>query len=256
MKRSNERRIVTADNFELEVTPAGIAKRGVAVSVDFALVSMIVGTALTFLQIILPHSVVFAIGAFLGVFGTIAYAAWGDLKNRGQTFGKTLMRVRVVDSRGLPLTLAQSLARNVARSVDFLPFFYGAGGLVALVDPWRRRAGDFVASTLVVEEREHETAFVAPVMEWRETTLRRAALRRRAREILLPDEIDFVQELLSRERNLNPKARHDLMESAGAHLRARLQIPEVPGLSGANFVKILADAMDDRGVSQKPKPAR
>ena len=38
------------------------------------------------------------------------------------------------------------------RALDFTPAFYGLGGLVSMMDRHRRRLGDIVADTLVIEE--------------------------------------------------------------------------------------------------------
>ena len=61
-----------------------------------------------------------------------------------------LIALRVVDARGLPLTIYQSMARNVARAVDFLPLFYGVGAVASLVTATGGRLGDLIAGTIVI----------------------------------------------------------------------------------------------------------
>lgn len=71
---------------------------------------------------------------------------------RGQSLGKRVLRLRVVDAGGRRLTLAQVGLRNALRFVDGLPVFYLVGGVAALVSARGQRLGDLAADTLVVWE--------------------------------------------------------------------------------------------------------
>ena len=71
----------------------------------------------------------------------------------GQTPGKRLARLRVIRLDGRPVTLSESLIRNLVRLVDFLPAFYGVGVVTMFIHPQSRRLGDLAAGTLVVHER-------------------------------------------------------------------------------------------------------
>ena len=51
---------------------------------------------------------------------------------RGQTPGKRLFRLRVMDVNGLRLQFHQILMRNLLRAVDSLPACYLVGGLACL----------------------------------------------------------------------------------------------------------------------------
>jgi uncharacterized RDD family membrane protein YckC len=69
---------------------------------------------------------------------------------RGQTPGKKILGIAVVNDDLSPVTLGTSLIRNLMRTVDFLPFFY-LGGLLAMLSNRRfQRLGDLAAGTLVV----------------------------------------------------------------------------------------------------------
>lgn len=71
----------------------------------------------------------------------------------GQTPGKRLCKLRVMQADGMPVTYWNALVRNVLRIADFLPMFYGAGAIVALLNENNRRIGDLVAGTVVARER-------------------------------------------------------------------------------------------------------
>lgn len=70
----------------------------------------------------------------------------------GQTLGKRLLRLRVMDERGLPLSPSQVVIRNLLRAVDVLPGAYLVGGIVALLNRKVQRLGDLAAATIVVNE--------------------------------------------------------------------------------------------------------
>ena len=83
-----------------------------------ALVSPDVGRAMTILSYF---------GLSIG-YGIILEWFW-----RGQTFGKRLLRLRVVDAHGLRLQFNQVVIRNLLRAVDMLPMLYLVGGVAAVL---------------------------------------------------------------------------------------------------------------------------
>lgn len=72
---------------------------------------------------------------------------------RGQTLGKRLLRLRVLDSQGLRLGLSQVVVRNLLRAVDAIPLAYVVGGIAMMVSRRRQRLGDLAAQTVVVRLR-------------------------------------------------------------------------------------------------------
>lgn len=67
----------------------------------------------------------------------------------GQTLGKRLMKLRVMDERGLPLRFSQVVMRNLLRAVDALPVAYLVGGVAAMLSRKAQRLGDVAAATIV-----------------------------------------------------------------------------------------------------------
>lgn len=74
----------------------------------------------------------------------------------GQTPGKRMVKLRVVRLDGTPITLADSLIRNILRLIDFLPFNYALGVIVMFVNKQSRRIGDLAAGTLVIRDYKQE----------------------------------------------------------------------------------------------------
>jgi uncharacterized RDD family membrane protein YckC len=148
----------------------------------------------------------------------------------GRTLGKRLLRLRVVDARGGPLTVGQAIVRNLLRIVDFLPSSYAVGAVVMFASPRNQRLGDLVAGTVVVRERmavrlgdlagEPATAAEggAPAAGVRPPPRLEPRLRR------------FVQAYAQRRPGLTPERRAELAREAEAALRGAL--PDVVATAG------------------------
>jgi uncharacterized RDD family membrane protein YckC len=69
----------------------------------------------------------------------------------GQTLGKRLLNLRVVDpATGRPPSFEKAFVRSILRIVDWLPFLYLLGFVLALVTERKQRLGDLAAGTIVV----------------------------------------------------------------------------------------------------------
>jgi hypothetical protein len=74
----------------------------------------------------------------------------------GQTPGKRIMRIRVIQQTGRPVSLLESMGRNLLRFVDWFPGLYVIGVISMFVTRRQQRLGDLVAGTLVIHDRELE----------------------------------------------------------------------------------------------------
>lgn len=72
---------------------------------------------------------------------------------RGQTVGKMLVSIRVVDENTMkPIGYGQSFARNILRIIDGL-FFYLIGIILIYTSDKHQRLGDRAAGSIVIYER-------------------------------------------------------------------------------------------------------
>jgi uncharacterized RDD family membrane protein YckC len=92
----------------------------------------------------------YGIMAFLILYAYFFFFEW---LWQGQTPGKRMLRLRVMQTNGMPITYWHAFTRNIIRIADFLPVMYGVGAVVALLDDSNRRAGDLLAGTIVARER-------------------------------------------------------------------------------------------------------
>ena len=158
--------IATPENVAFGYEVAGIGSRFLAAVVDTLIIlALILLVELTlsliaasfFRDQLLSDSP--ALVWMAAIFGLVAFALfWGyyiffEMLWNGQSPGKRWVGLRVIRTDGTPVTLAESIVRNLVRLVDFLPAYYGVGVVTMFVNGQSRRLGDLAAGTLVVRDR-------------------------------------------------------------------------------------------------------
>ena len=242
MRPAPSRVILTPEHVEIRLEPAGLGSRFLALVVDLALLIGLSGVVSQLTRGALPGAVGIVVQAVALLVLTWGYHVYFEVRHQGQSPGKRITGIRVVDGRGLPLSVEQSFVRNVVRVLDALPVGYALGALVCQLDRHRRRLGDIAADTLVVRERPTQ------VYERRArgsrvfNSLRTPRLLRLVRHRVGLEEREFLAALCLRADGMEDRARFDLMEDIGRHYRARLGI-EDPHLSGESLVRGLAGVL-------------
>ena len=155
----------------------------------------------------------------------VSFAYGGVLEGfwNGQTIGKRLFHLRVIDQSGLPLRVEQAWVRNLMRVFDALPLAYLVGGISAMSSPLMQRFGDRVAGTLVVRQaplalpgeefwtRQKYNSFTEyPTIAMR---LRRAAT---------PELAGLIQDALRRRNELAPYARREIYRELAGYLQSEV----------------------------------
>lgn len=144
--------IRTPEGIEFALPLAGPFSRMLAFAVDFAAIAaagMLLARLLAPLQLFSADAAQSAITvlyfAISLLYGILTEWFW-----RGQTVGKRLLGLRVVEASGLRLRPSQIIVRNLLRFVDLLPGLYLIGGVCCVVSNRRQRLGDIAAGTIVV----------------------------------------------------------------------------------------------------------
>jgi uncharacterized RDD family membrane protein YckC len=70
----------------------------------------------------------------------------------GQTPGKRIINIRVIQTDGSSVTFVKVLIRNIVRVIDSLPLVYGVGMISVFASQRNQRLGDMAAGTLVIKE--------------------------------------------------------------------------------------------------------
>lgn len=246
----SELTITTPEHVPIRLEPAGAGSRFLAILIDFGIVLAISATIAQLLLTILPRGIAAAIHVTANFVLTWGWHVWFETRKQGRTPGKRALKIRVIDARGLPISLYQSLVRNITRVLDFLPVFYGIGAIAVLASPARRRLGDIVADTLVVRDAQPLAYRGTLAAERRHNSLRTPRVLRLARHRISLEEREFLLTLCLRADRLSPAARYDLMHDVAAEYRHKLGVDEEQ-ISGENFVRDLTAVLFHAGSTSK-----
>lgn len=241
-------RVTTPEGVEFSFRIASPVLRLGALMIDWALISSawsVVALILTPLQLISQDA---GKGVMIVAYFVLSrgYDVIMDYSWRGQTVGKRVMRLRVVDARGLRLTFAQCVMRNLLRFVDCLPFAYAVGGLASLASARGQRLGDLAAGTIVVHEALEPAPDATVMGGQRYNSLRgQAALVARLRRESSPEEARAAWQALARREQIEPAARLALYADLAEHFRRLGQIPDalVDGLTDEQQVRNVVDVL-------------
>lgn len=164
---SDQLSIDTPELVTIDLPLAGIGSRFIALLVDMLLwfAGLLVITLMAIVVLPAIHAasnlsekwavaiVIFLVFLFNWGYFTLFEAFWN-----GQTPGKRIARIRVIQQTGRPIGIVESMARNFVRYVDQIPSIYVVGLIAMFVTRQHQRLGDLVAGTLVVRDRPADSS--------------------------------------------------------------------------------------------------
>jgi len=174
-------------------------------------------------------------------YGILLEWAW-----RGQTVGKKLFRLRVVDAEGLRLQFNQIVTRNLLRFVDSLPFFYFVGGVVCWLSPKCQRLGDIAGNTIVIIQPRLLQPDLDQLLAGKFNSLRQFPhLAARLRQHVSPPEAAVALQALLRRDEFEPVARVELFGGLAAHFHAKVQFPAeaTDGITDEQYLRNVVDVL-------------
>lgn len=166
---------------------------------------------------------------------------WG-----GQSLGKRLLRLRVVDSGGLRLSFTQVTMRNLLRFIDALPCLYLVGGGAALLSAKGQRLGDLAAGTLVIWNPEERLPEIEHLGGEKYNSLRaHGPVMARLRQSVSPAEARVALLAIARRDRLEPEVRVRLFSEFASHFRQISRAPEglLTGVADEQFVRNVVDVL-------------
>ncbi|MBI5528218.1 MAG: RDD family protein [Deltaproteobacteria bacterium] len=247
-RRTNVVTIKTPEGIVFSLPLAGTITRFLAWLVDFACISAISGAVTIVLAGLAVLSADIAVaGAILGPFAvSIGYGIAMEWYFRGQTFGKRVLRCRVVDEQGLRLRFPQVAIRNLLRAVDSIPLFYLVGGISTLVSRRSQRIGDIAAGTIVVRIPPAVQPDLDQISFGKYNSFRdHPHLVARLRQQVSPHEASLALDALLRRETLDPLARVDLFRDIARFFRAAARFPPeaTEGLSDEQYIKNVVEVL-------------
>ena len=262
---NSELRIQTPEGIVFSYPLAGPIVRCFAWAVDFILITALTygASMLCLLVGVLSFDFAFAllIICYFGI--SIGYGVAAEWLWRGQTPGKRMMRLRVMDVHGLRLQFHQVLMRNLLRFVDMLPGFYAIGGAACLMNRRAQRLGDLAANTVVVHLPKHEEPDLDQLLAGKFNSLRQHPhLEARLRQRVSPNEARLALQALVRRDELEPAARVQLFAELAEHFKSLVTFPpeSIEAMPDEQYVRNAVDILfRTRGGegrrAEKPKPA-
>jgi uncharacterized RDD family membrane protein YckC len=252
--------IQTPENVAFGYQVAGIGSRFLASLLDTLIILLLQIAVFVALFLILRMFNITLLDGGLAswiyaVFGLVAFLFyWGyyiffEMLWNGQTPGKRWTGLRVLRADGTPITLSESLIRNLARIVDILPMAYGVGIITMFIDKQSRRLGDIAAGTLVVHDR-------API------TIQSLSLKRTLNlgmqgltkvsvdgfpiERLTNDDLSLIEDFLIRREQLTHRDSLAIQILNTLHQRLGLPLPTMNRLEAEDTLVAILQAVQKR----------
>ncbi|MEY2408011.1 MAG: hypothetical protein QOF48_681 [Verrucomicrobiota bacterium] len=227
---------------------AGPMTRFLAWSIDLSLLigfMILLNILLAFLSWV-SAEIAQALGLLMYFAFSIGYGIFTEWRWRGQTLGKRLLHLRVVDVHGLRLKIGQVVIRNLLRPVDMLPGPYLVGGLACVLSNRCQRLGDLAANTVVVRIPNGIEPNLDQLASDKYNSMRaHPHLEARLRQRVSPIEASTALQAIIRRDLLEPRARVELFEGLANHFKEKVRFPgEVAdGITDEQYVRNVVDCL-------------
>jgi len=255
-------KIDTPENVTFDYEVAGIGSRFLAALVDTfiigALQVAVIG-ALIFMLFKTGSDTLFSGDAFFWIIaaaGLIGFILlWGyyigfEIFWNGQTPGKRWVGLRVIRVDGTPITISESIIRNLVRLIDILPTGYGVGVAVMFINTNSRRLGDLTAGTIVVYDSKMGTLENATANVLDTNIVQSSLPEGFPLEKLTQHNLEIIEEFLMRRAELSNRsvlAKHILKS-----LLAQWEIPEqtIPLDRAEDILAAMYKTIRDRNIEK------
>jgi uncharacterized RDD family membrane protein YckC len=239
-------RIRTPEGIGFSLLLAGPLVRFLAVLIDSACIACATSVLTTVLHVFAIISLDFA-KALLAVGMFLLSVGYGILLEwfwRGQTLGKRLFRLRVMDAQGLQLQFGQVVLRNLLRTIDMFPVLYLLGGAVCFFSGRNQRLGDIAAGTIVIRTPEVVQPNLDRLSNHKYNSLREYPRHTvRLRRMISGEEASIALRAVLRRDEMAPEERRELFGELAEYFRSRVPFPPEAseGISDESYVRNVLD---------------
>ena len=273
--------IDTPEQVSIRFSVAGIGSRFLAILID-TLVQAAAYTVLVLVVVLVAsaapknsagefsHTAEKWLIAILILFHFLMYWGYFTLFEafwNGQTPGKRVFKIRVIQDSGRQITFFEAMTRNLVRIVDLLPTFYLVGVITMACNRQHKRLGDLAAGTLVVHERATEE----PI--WGGTgprTITAATFQPAERELdflpqpgppvalaadaaarLSADDLNVIDRFFARALDMDLTTRAQLAGRLAAQMCAKMGIELPQGANPERVLEAIAHQLRAHGASRR-----
>jgi uncharacterized RDD family membrane protein YckC len=245
---SNALPIRTPEGIVFSQTLAGPVMRFFAWLIDGLCVMAVMGflaELIRVFELVSPGMVnaVLTIAFFVLNYGSSIFLEWVW---RGQTVGKKLLGLRVVDAEGMRLQFDQVVTRNLLRVIDLLPLAYVVGGLSCWLSKKCQRLGDIAANTIVVRIPVVTEPDLDQLLAGKFNSLRQHShLAARLRQRVTPAEAAIALQALVRRDEFDAVARLELFDQLASHFQMKVPFPQdaIDGVSAEQYIRNVVDVV-------------
>jgi uncharacterized RDD family membrane protein YckC len=246
--RTNTLIIKTPEGIEFSLLLAGPITRFLAWAIDMATIMAIISILNVVFGIlgILSRDLAMAANIIGFFIVSIGYGILTEWYWQGQTLGKRLLHLRVMDEQGLRLQFSQIVIRNLLRFIDGLPALYLVGGLACLFNKRAQRLGDFAANTVVVWSPRIAEPDLNQLLESKYNSFREYPhLEARLRQNVTPFEAQIAVESIVRRNELDSQARIALFRDLSGYFKSIASFPQeaTDGISDEQYVRNVVEAL-------------
>jgi uncharacterized RDD family membrane protein YckC len=258
--------IDTPELVEIELPLAGIGSRFLALLIDYLiwftgilLLYWLYSVFLPGLKSFSESSYQWAVAIRFLIFFLLnwGYFTLFEAFWNGRTPGKRIARIHVIQRSGRAIGLFESMARNLVRFIDQIPFFYAVGLITMFCTRQHQRLGDLAAGTLVVRERSLEepdwsgagsrtitaasfTASAPPPEPHMAITLPATEIAK-----LSPADLEVLESFFSRRLDMSLPTRQALASRIAQAIQAKSGLRQPPEVSIETFLEATARQLRD-----------
>jgi uncharacterized RDD family membrane protein YckC len=223
--------ISTPENVDLHLELAGLGNRILACLIDKLIIFSVLLVLVILLWLIdigfgaagMGSTTKNLVTALLLMFGILAsfalifgYHIFFEGTWQGQTPGKKVVQIRVIDQSGQPVSWSAVFIRNVIRVLDENLVLIGL--LSMIIDKNERRFGDLAAGTLVIRERLPELSAAKIVLQYPVAQNDSLDVGR-----VTPQEYDLLVSFLKRRTRMAQAQRPIVAKQLEEHFRQKLE---------------------------------
>ncbi|MEA5617888.1 RDD family protein [Cronbergia sp. UHCC 0137] len=234
----NRVKFSTPESVELEFTLAGIGNRALAVIIDYQILALSLVVFVSFWVFISNQLTDIGVQIFGSSFGLwmtaiaflilfiiyTGYFVFFETFWHGQTPGKRIAKIRVVQDDGRPVGLQQSTLRALLRPIDESLFI---GAFLIIFNQREKRLGDLVSGTIVIQA---ETVLKSAKLNISEQAKSFYISLQKVSELslLLPDDFAIIREYLLRRNGMSPKAKASLSLKLAQQVQDIIELKILP----------------------------
>lgn len=240
---------MTPQGVVLDLEVAGVGHRGAARLLDIAVVMVVLGGGVAFLDLF--GGTVALVGqlilGFLTIFG---YPVVSETFFRGRTVGKWAMGLRTVTLEAGPIGFREAFIRSLFQIVDIIASFGSIAIVSVMFTDRSQRLGDFAAGTFVIVDpravRHTPVVPFTPPMGAEQIVAEMDVAK------LRPDQERLIRSFLLRSRELSGEARSEIGPRLAASVSDHLGHQSTFGLMAEPYLVavLAARQLRDGGLAE------